>query len=168
MRHILLFLLAFWCISLNAQIPTALNLRFGDSELKGLLGAEVEVYNFSLSGGWRPARIPFGKTFHSFNTALTYYVQAPPQASYFASVGIASKGYIWLPYPYTDFTKYDLDPSLIVLLGCRLNMKEYFPRFNDRFYIDFGLGYFFTGYNSGISFEALINYRIFDNYKRKY
>jgi len=161
-KTIIVLLLAFYGLSLNAQKPTTFNLRFGDSEIKGLFGTEFQVSRFSLSAGWRPVAKLEGETLHSFCGALTIYEKQNWQSSslYF-SIGGASKGYLYsLEYPHKNYTP---EPALILLGGRRFNIGEIVHKPQTRLMIDVGIGCRMSEHNVGFTFEFVFTYSIFNN-----
>ena len=171
----IVFLLFFYGIILKAENPIGINARFGDSQLKGLFGLELEVWKASISAGWRPACIPYGPNFHSFSTSLTFYNKQWGTSSWYGSLGYVTKGYIWYEdYVYTStiFTGgYKAEPSVIAMVGRRINFRDISPNLTNRISIDTGLGLFVSGHGTGLSFELLFNYALIRNantYKYRY
>ena len=147
----LLFLLFFIPNILNAQ----LNIYAGFSELKGLVGIEAQMHNFSISGGWRPNAIPPDYYFNSYSVSLNYYL--PPIKDYFfyISGGIASKGMTHME-GYTPVS----EPSFIAIIGLRGWPNMFNPEISKRWKCDTGIGVNTTGAFTIFSFEVLINFTL--------
>ena len=165
-RNIIIVLLIFICITLNAQIPTALNVRIGDSEVKGFVGVEYQVSKYSISGGWRPGNTPAGHTTNSFDVALTLYGKPWNKSSLYFSMGMASEGIIYLTgidpkFNIVNF--YDVEPSMIAMIGYRSNLNDISRDISNRLSIDVGLGYNVSKCHDLFTFEILINYVLFKN-----
>jgi hypothetical protein len=134
---IAIFLIIFLssCVPLPAQ--TSLNVRAGDSKLKGLLGLELQYCNISLSGGWKPTReAPLQERVQCFSVATTYYYEYNRTSPYL-SVGMTDKG-------ISEFNltsqSYDIYPSMFAVIGIRAIPHDVRPRFSKNFYYDIGLG----------------------------
>jgi hypothetical protein len=160
-KNIIVLIFFILSIALSAQIPKALTVRIGDSELKGLAGVELQVSRFSISGGWRPGHLPYGGSMiNSFDLALTIYSKQWYESSWYLSIGRASRGIVYATKLniYSGLNEYKAEPSIIGILGYRTN---FFPDFNNRLYIDTGFGYN-IGKNSNLfAFEVVINYALF-------
>jgi hypothetical protein len=79
-----IIILLFLCQALSAQI----NLRIGDSEIKGLAGIEAKLSHYSIAAGWRPYYINHHGYEQSFCSAVTYYIN-PRGESIYLSAGVA-------------------------------------------------------------------------------
>ena len=140
MKHIIIVLLSIvLSITLNAQIPSTINLRVGDSEAKGLLGMEVVVSHFSLSGGWRPGNIPYEQNINSWDFAFTYYQKQWFETGFYVSIAYATEGSGYSTNLYGD--TYKKESSGLILAGLRINANDVNKNFNDRILLDVGLGY---------------------------
>lgn len=152
-------------ISLSAQIPTTLNVRMGSSEMKGLTGIELQVSNFSISGGWRPTYMPVGHVIHSFDAAVTIYSKQQYASSWYFSVGRASKGIVYLTEfnPIQGIYDYKVEPAIITMLGYRCNLNTIYSELSNRLSIDTGLGYSAGKHGDMFIFEIILNYVLFKN-----
>ena len=160
----LIIILLLLSVTLCAQVPMALNLRFGDSETKRLTGLELQVSKWSLSGGWRPEFIPFGATTHSFDVAVTRYSRQWYESSYFISVARASEGVIYQKSinMYGITTQYGVEPSYLFQVGYRANLGDMLeiPTMTRRFSIDTGIGWNFSEHANMFAFEVILNFTI--------
>jgi hypothetical protein len=147
----LLFLLIFIPSILNAQ----LNIYVGDSELKGLVGMEAQIHNFSISGGWRPNKVFPDYYFNSYSGSLNYYLPPINEYYFYLSGGITSKGITHMEF-YTPVP----EPSFIALIGLRGWPNMYAPKVSKRWKYDAGIGINTTGSITMFSFEVLINFTI--------
>jgi hypothetical protein len=163
-KTLMALLLIFYSISLNAQKATTFNLRVGDSEIKGLLGAEFQISRFSFSAGWRPIAKIEGKTLHSFCGALTIFTERDWRlSSWYFSIGEASKGYLYSSeYPYDNYIP---EPAFTFLCGHRFNISDIASNTRNRLMFDWGVGCEMSEHNVGLAMEFLVTYSIFNNFK---
>jgi hypothetical protein len=160
MKHIIIVLLSIvLSTTLNAQIPATINLRVGDSEAKGLFGAEVVVSHFSLSGGWRPGRIPYGQNINSWDFAFTYYQKQWFETGFYVSIGYATEGSGYTVDFYGD--TYKKESSKFILVGLRINGNDINEKFNDRVLVDAGMGYKGSDHSDLFTFEVGVSYSLF-------
>jgi hypothetical protein len=160
MKHIIILLLSILLsITLNAQVPATINLRVGDSEAKGLLGMEVVVSHFSLSGGWRPGLIPVGQTINSWDFAFTYYQKQWFETGFYASIAYATEGSGYIVDLYGD--TYKKESSKFILVGLRMNANDINKNFNDRVLVDVGMGYKGSDHSDLFMFEVGVSYSLF-------
>jgi len=165
MKKILIFILLLLSVILSAQVPTALNVRIGDSKTKGLTGLELQISKWSLSGGWRPEYIPFGATIHSYNVGITRYGKPWYESSYFISLARASQGVIYQKYinMFGIITKYGVEPSYLFQVGYRSNLGDILedPHMIRRISLDTGIGWNFSEHCSMFAFELILNFTLF-------
>lgn len=165
-RNIIVTLLIFIRITLTAQTPMALNVRIGDSELKGFVGVEYQISKYSISGGWRPGSTPAGHTTNSFDIALTLYGKSWNESSLYFSMGMASKDIVYVANINPEINVinfYSVESSMIAIIGYRSNLNEISRGLSNRFSIDVGLGYNVSKHNDLFTFEVLLNYALFKN-----
>jgi hypothetical protein len=171
-KIIIILIMVFTTLTyIKSQIPINVNVRLGDSEAKGLVGTEIQVSNFSLSAGYRPALV-IGKSINSFNFALTYYFNNKPlESSWYVSMGRSSKGIIYqdntylISYTPTPYYVYEYvgEPAYTVIGGYRFNLIQIFKRTHNKLTADVGAGYNFGEHGKDFIFEFIINYSIFKN-----
>jgi hypothetical protein len=152
-----------------AQRPTTLNVRLGDSEIKGVAGVEFQRSHLSIAAGWRPVQTPIeAKTIHSFSTAVTVYSSNCNNTSFYGSLGYASCGYMWYQdviYPYLTHSKGFLpEASVAGIIGLRINLRDIFHNASSRLLLDVGAGLHASGHSNMVSIEMLLNYSLFRNY----
>lgn len=158
------------CISLNAQTPKispiTFNVNFGDSEINGLIGAEVNYSRYSFDIGWRPAKIPV--KINSWTAALTAYGNPTTDDigrtySYYLTAGFASEGWIQpIPIYLNDFYPYSNSvikkcPAIVVLIGCK---SVCFPELSKNLAVKAGAGFKTSEYGTMLSFEVLLNFAL--------
>jgi hypothetical protein len=168
MKTILFIFLIFLGISLNAQIPTTFNLRGGDSEIKGVAGAEFQLSNYSIAAGWRPVYNPMGGYYNSFSGALTAYTNQWYNSSWYLSAGAASKGCLYSPTVHNPIISDDFipEPTLIFMGGRRFNFYDLNREWDNKYIIDAGVGYAVSEHNHYITFELIFNFVLLDNNKK--
>jgi hypothetical protein len=159
MKHIIVLLSIVLSISLNAQIPTTINLRVGDSEAKGLLGAEEIDWHFSLSGGWRPGLIPIEHNINSWDFAFTVYQRYWFETGFYVSIAYATQGGGYQKTLYDD--EYLSEPSKFLMIGLRMNANDICERFNDRILLDVALGYKGSDHSDLFTFEVGVGFSLF-------
>ena len=165
MKHIIIVILSIvLSITLNAQIPSTINLRVGDSEAKGLLGMEVVVSHFSLSGGWRPGNIPYEQNINSWDFAFTYYQKQWFETGFYVSIAYATEGSGYSTNLYGD--TYKKESSGLILAGLRINANDVNKNFNDRILLDVGLGYKGSDHSDLFTFEVGASYSLFKPNRR--
>jgi hypothetical protein len=169
MKKILCVLLFFGGVIINAQNPIALNLRAGYSETKGLLGAEFQVSNFSISGGWKPQKL-WEQKVNSYSAAFTYYINQWYKSGLYGSIGFSSKGYFYaesLYSPNTPGSGYTIEPSLNLLVGMRLNLKDVISAYSPRYIVDAGVGVGASEHTKWIALEFIFNFNLYNNHIRR-
>lgn len=150
----LIFLMLLIFNSIQSQIPTALNIRVGDSELKGLVGVEYQRAFISISGGWRPLCTPEEVKINSFSSALTFYNKYWYESSYYISCGMATNGIMY----QTENWTYKPSNSFLILIG----YKSVYDTINitNRFNITVGVGCNVNKRATLFAFEVLLNFNI--------
>ena len=163
-KFIGVLVLIFLFGALNAQIQKTINLRFGDSESKGLAGIEFVLSKVSIAGGWRPAWMPApaDKAIHSFDVALTVYTNEWYESSFYISLARASKSIIYVSKidANTGEDTYKVEPSVIFQVGRRFNFKDMSPELNSKFSLDAGIGANFGNHATLFAFEFILNYSL--------
>ena len=156
----LIFILLFIIATLN--LKSQISIYAGDSELKGLLGTELQYHRLSLSVGWRPNRYFLDDRVDSYSACITYY-QPIEEKQFYLSIGMASKG-----LAHETNLILVTQPSMLAVLGVRAYPHLYFPKISNRWKTDTGIG--INTHLPGkypmtrITFDVLISYSIF-NYK---
>ena len=116
----------------NAQTPTTFNVTGGYSWLSGVVGGELQIGKFGLSGGWMPTSMPMsGTRINSYGFAGTIYSTKAGETGYscYLSVGGATQG-----YRYEDsWGGESTAPMTIIMLGSKYD--------SGGFYTKAGLGY---------------------------
>jgi hypothetical protein len=163
MKKFIISLFLFTGIVLNAQNPISLDLNFGDSELRGLAGIELQMNRYALNIGWRPGIIPEDYCINSYSTGLTIYGNQHTEFSFFVynyyiSAGYASKGYIYSnDFPFFN-SNFKIVPSAIVLIGIKSIML---PEISQRLMCKTGIGCNVSEHGSLFAFEVIISYTLF-------
>ena len=155
MKTLITFVLLFCCIELNAQ---ELNLRVGDSQVKGCAGIEFKYGNVSLSAGWRPIKLLYpDRWFHSFSGAFTIF-NNPGGESYYFTCAAASAGMI-----YYDALKYNYEPepSVMALIGLRYFPHRDIPELTNRISFDVGMGVNMSTHCTALAMEFIVNFSVF-------
>lgn len=164
MKILLILFILLFSLYLNAQIPIEVSVFGGGSDINGILGTELQVFNFSLSESWRP----MSKDINSYVTTVTthfkknYFESCP----YF-SVGYATKGYPYLDkYNILNYEKKDIkySPAIFLMAG----YKTIIYPISDRLSGKAGLGLTLSEHGEVFSFELLINYVLFRNKLNNY
>lgn len=139
-------------MSAQNETPIAFNVQGGYSWLNGVVGAELQIGHFGLSGGWMPTTMPLsGAKINSYSFAGTYYSEPNSQFSSYLSVGVASQG-----YRYEDsWGNGATAPVTILMVG----LKEE----ADIFSVKAGLGYGWSDQGDAWTFEATIGLVLFSN-----
>lgn len=168
MKTTLFALLVFLSVSLNAQIPTAFTLRGGDSPIKGLLGAEFQLSNYSLAAGWRPIQGPIDKNYNSFTGAFTVYSNQWYRSCWYASLGASSKGYLYQPATHIPNIAGDFipEPSVVLMAGRRINTRNLNHNWSNRCIVDVGGGYSMSKHSNYFTFEMIFNFVLVNNHKK--
>ena len=168
MKTILFVLLVFLGTSLNAQIPTAFTLRAGDSPIKGLAGIELQMSNYSLSAGWRPIQDPIDKNYNSFSGAFTVYSDQWYKSCWYASLGAASKGYLYQPTIHIPNLPGDYipEPSAVLMVGRRINTRNLNHSWSNKCIVDVGGGYSVSEHSNYFTFEMIFNFVLLNNHKK--
>jgi hypothetical protein len=152
----LLFLLIFIPSILSAQ--TSFSVRAGDSGLKGLLGVDLQVNNFSVSAGWMPASVPpYMYHVDCYSFSGTYYF-FPFVTSPYISAGYTTKGAYYIT-PFENNT--EISPSVIIMGGIRTYPHFVAPRVTDRLSFDIGAGVNFSENLTCVCMEFVINFALF-------
>jgi len=160
MKKVLLFLVMFVSLSMitNAQTPMALRVQGGYSWINGVVGGELQIGKFGVSGGWMPCKMPLsGDKISSIGGALTYYTLPADEEgySYYASVGVASQGY---RYELTSSWGYGEEatlPMTIIMVGYKYDSGG----------VNFKLsgGYGWCEEAGAWTFEATLGFTLFGN-----
>jgi hypothetical protein len=141
---------------MNAQNPFALSVHGGYSWLNGVVGGELQIGHFGVSGGWMPTKMPLSKDkISSIGGAISAYTGNPDETTYYVSLGIASNGYRYQAtsnYGYSDeFTS----PMNIVMVGCKSG--------NNVANCRIGGGYGWCEYGNSWTFEITLGFVLFSN-----
>lgn len=150
MKTLLSLLLIFLSLSLSSQ---TLNLRIGNSESKGLLGAELQDGHVAIHAGYRPASTIDTK-FNSVCVGTTYYLRQA-ESSFYLSSSTTSKGYV---YQYE--LKYTSVRSYLFMAGYRVYVGEMTPELGNRLKIDIGSGVNYSDKGSLFTFEVVFNFGV--------
>jgi hypothetical protein len=148
----ILFLL--FSSNLSSQTPYALSVQGGYSWLNGVVGGDLHIGNFGISGGWMPTKMPMsGLKINSYGFAATIYSGPPDETSYYASIGVASQG-----FRYEDsWGGESTAPMTIVMAGVKSG--------SDQFTFKLGGGYGWCEYGNAWTFEISLGFVLFKNLK---
>jgi hypothetical protein len=146
--------LLFLLFLIPAITDAQLSIYAGDSELRGLFGAEAQIWRFSVCGGWRPGSVFPDTKINSWCTALTYY-QPIDDYVFYLSGGIASKG-----ISHMELMRVVSEPSFIAMIGTKIFPHTYAPRVPDRLTVNAGVGINTNGPRTLITFECLIYFTL--------
>lgn len=166
MKKLIIILLVLSGLSLNAQVPIGVNVRAGDSEIKGLMGVEFQISNFSLSGGWRPQKV-WEQEVNSFTGAFTYYSDQWFESCFYTSIGVSSKGYFYAPIvhiPNVTGNDYIPEPSINILIGRRINFHDILDAQSKKYIFDAGIGLGISEHFEWFAFEVLFNFNLINNH----
>ena len=136
----LIFLFLFIPCIVNAQVF----IHAGASPLKGLIGAEFQVQNFSLSTGYRFNYLWSAGRIHSWSGSLNYYFRIEPALLY-VSAGFATKGIV-AQNEYGMWTTPVCAQYLMV--GTRYYPHEVAKGFPERISFDLEIGGSISNYSS--------------------
>jgi hypothetical protein len=150
---LLVLLLLASVATVKAQV--SLNIRIGDSMIKGLAGIELQASNISISTSVRPARLPFNSTMLCYSICGTYYLWQY-QTSPYISTGITTHG----RYEMSDITGKSVR-SFLVIGGIRVYPSNFSERCSERLSIDIGAGANFSEYKTIPSIELMFNWALF-------
>jgi hypothetical protein len=141
------------CTKLNAQ---SINLRIGDSQAKGCVGAEFQYENFSISGGWRPMLLKYPNRWeHSFSGAMTFFSTERGNAVYLTAA-VSSEGML-----YQGKTRFETEPSVMVLAGLRYYPNRDIPYISKKISFDWGIGINMAQDVVQFSMEFIVNFNVF-------
>ena len=143
-----------------SQIPIEFGIHARGSDINGILGAEFQILNFSISESWRPMT----KGVNSSVTTLSiYFKKRYYDSSPYIRFGYSTKGY---PKSKFDFNTYSYDltcvdfyPAGFMMIGFKTIVSE----ISDRLSGQGGIGFTFSEYGHFFSFELSINYILFKN-----
>lgn len=160
MRKNILFLVLFLISTLTySQIPVELSIKATGSNVMGIIGGELQIYNFSISETWRPLI----KNVNSYITTGTYYFK---ENDYFKSQPYASLGFATKGYPYADhfyMIGYDLEPVEIKFAPAIVVMGGLKTIIANRFTGKGGIGITLSEHGQCFSFEVGFSYTLFTN-----
>lgn len=146
---------------LCSQVPIEFGINGKGSDINGLLGAELQVSNFSLSESWRP----MGGNVHSAVTTVSMYFEENHylKSQPYISLGYSTNGFAH-PGTYDIYGYYDINdvhfyPAVFFLIGFKTIIYD----ISDRLSGKAGLGMTFGPYGHLLSFELSINYVLFKN-----
>jgi hypothetical protein len=157
-----LFLSAIIFIALTfqsfSQTPFALSAHGGYSWINGVVGGELQVGNFGVSGGWMPTKMPIsGEKISSVGVAFSVYTGMPDETSYYASIGVASNGYREETMTNYGYSEEIVAPMTIAMVGVKSG--------NDFANFRLGGGYGWCEYGGAWTFEATLGFVLFSNLK---
>jgi hypothetical protein len=154
MKTLITFLLLFCCLTIDAQF--SLNLRVGDSQAKGCVGAEFQYENFSISGGWRPMLLKYPNRWeHSFSGAMTFFSTERGNAVYLTAAA-SSEGML-----YQGKTRFETEPSVMVLAGLRYYPNRDIPYISKKISFDWGIGINMAQDVVQLAMEFVVNFNVF-------
>ena len=168
MKKLILFLSLIFALSISAFSQTDLSLWGGYSWTStGVVGLEAQYGNFSVSGGYFPAKMPgSGDPISSFSAALTYYGKTNEflnshggalGACYYGSFGIASAGYRYQAnYGGSGWTDDIVEPMFIGMIG----VKSYVNKWQFKL----GAGYGWCDYANAFTWEIGLGYALFSSH----
>ena len=178
-RFFIISVFIILCGGLNAQyygnyipktkVPVALNIRFGDSELSGILSTEFQVSRFSISGGWRPFTLTeinrsngyFEiKHLHSFGISATIYGKPWYESSLYLTGGLTNYG--WSSRKLFSWNEI-AEPSGVLMIGYKSIFGDMCPGDTERLSLNFANGIKTNGIKVMFVFEALINFTLWKN-----
>jgi hypothetical protein len=134
--------------------PFSANIHGGYSWINGVVGGELKVGHFGLSGGWMPTKMPMTREkLNSLGTAVSLYTLPANEygSSYYASLGVASHG-----YRYEDsWGNASSSPMTIAMIGVQYDTYGVYSKI--------GGGYGWCDYGNAWTFEILLGFRLFGN-----
>ncbi len=139
-------------MTVNAQSPYAVSVQGGYSWLNGVVGGDLQIGHFGLSGGWMPTKMPMtGEKISSTGFAVSLYSGLYDESGMYVSLGSASNG-----YRYEDSNGYGAtSPMTILMVGSKTG--------TDVVNIKLGLGYGWCDYGKAWTFEATLGIKLFGN-----
>lgn len=91
---IVLFFSVLMCSQAQTDSDMALYLRGGYSWFTGVFGAEMQINDIGIGGGWMPTKRPLsGISENAYGICATYYGGAPSETSMYFSLGYIINGY---------------------------------------------------------------------------
>lgn len=165
MRKILLMfslVLAFTMLTstMNAQKkPLDFSLTGGYSWLSGVVGGELQIENFGISGGWMPTTMPLsGNKVNSVGIAFNAYSGKPTDVStFYISLGVASDGYRYEDWNSSSgYTTEETLPVTILMVGSKYRFKVLYSKL--------GVGYGWYDGGGVWTWEATLGIPLFRNY----
>lgn len=153
-------LLFFISVTINAQIPVEFSIQARGSDIVGVIGAELQVDNFSINYSCRP----LVRDVNSYVTTLSMYFKYNQffESQPYASIGYATKG-----YPYSDnLTHYyepmnlKFSPAIFILGGFRTKLNDVTPGLSAKT----GIGMTLSEQGECFSFEVGLNYVLFKSF----
>lgn len=136
-------------LTVNAQSSWALSGQGGYSWINGVVGGDLQIGNFGISGGWMPTKMPLsGNKISSIGFALSLYSAKYNEAGYYVSLGSASQGYRYELSSSSGYHSESTSPMTIVMAGYKGG--------TDDLYFKLGGGYGWCDQGNAWTFEATL------------
>jgi len=141
-------------LNLRAQTATTFSIHGGYSWLNGVVGAELQVGKFGISGGWMPAKMPMsGESISSYGFAVTLYSANAGETGYsmYLSGGGASQGYRYEDTWGGEATA----PVAIIMVGSKYDSGGVYSK------VGIGYGWCSDPEVGAFAFEILLGFTLF-------